>query len=76
MGRARADGAEAEKNAAEIKWSVIFVSNPREGEKERYPETELATQMDYFSHGCLRNEFLHYKKRERELSLRCALQKF
>ena len=43
------------------------MSNPRD------PETELATQMEYFSRGCLRNEFLRYEKRERTVtSLRFA----
>ena len=40
-------------------------------ESER--ETELATQMEYFSRGCLRNEFLRCEKRERTVtSLRFA----
>ena len=36
-------------------------------ESER--ETELATLMEYFSRGCLRNEFLRYEKREENCHL-------
>ena len=65
----------SKKNAAEIKWSVIFVSISTQKRRARSLAlylSKLATQMDYFF-AWLRNEFCLETREEESQNLSAAV---